>query len=140
MASVRWTRCSSASSRRSRRRRRSADFRNVSCEKNAPACRGVLVCVACVRRSVGGQDAQVVGLQDRIDGGEEGGRLAGLAAATVAAAGAATGLAPAVDRSRAERRVLVALATAAAARKHALCLSRAGDVGTAGITTLGACG
>src|SRR3546814_12011001 len=38
------------------------------------------------------------------------------------------------------RRVLVALAIAAAARKHALCLSRAADVGAAGVAALRACG
>src|SRR3546814_14828746 len=81
--------------------------------------------------SVAGQDAQVVGLQDRIDRGEERRRLAGLVASTATAVAATglVGLGAAVDRGGAERRVLVALAIAAAARKHALCLTSAADVG-----------
>src|SRR3546814_868453 len=94
--------------------------------------------------SVAGQDAQVVGLQDRIDRGEERRRLAGLAASTATAVTVAAtgvvGLGAAVDRGGAERRVLVALAIAAAARKHALCLPRAADVGAAGVAALRACG
>src|SRR3546814_14040850 len=86
--------------------------------------------------SVAGQDAQVVGLQDRIDRGEERRRLAGLAASTATAVTVAAtgvvGLGAAVDRGGAERRVLVALAIAAAARKHALGLHRAAAVGAAG--------
>src|SRR3546814_17307818 len=94
--------------------------------------------------SFAGQDAQVVGLQDRIDRGEERRRLAGLAAptataVTVAATGV-VGLGAAVDRGGAERRVLVALALAAAARQHALCLPGAPDVGAAGVAALRACG
>src|SRR3546814_13200020 len=94
--------------------------------------------------SVAGQDAQVVGLQDRIDRGEERRRLAGLVASTATAVTVAAtglvGLGAAVDPGGAERRVLVALAIAAAARKHALCLSRAADVGAAGVAALRACG
>src|SRR3546814_1011298 len=92
--------------------------------------------------SVAGQDAQVVGLQDRIDRGEERRRLAGLVASTATAVAATglVGLGAAVDRGGAERRVLVALAIAAAARKHALCLPRAADVGAAGVAALRACG
>src|SRR3546814_12853120 len=87
--------------------------------------------------SVAGQDAQVVGLQDRIDRGEERRRLAGLApstatAVTVAATGV-VGLGAAVDRGGADRRVLVALAIAAADRRHALCPPRPPDVGAAGV-------
>src|SRR3546814_16841829 len=93
--------------------------------------------------SFAGQDAQVVGLQDRIDRGEERRRLAGLAASTATAVTVAAtgvvGLGAAVDRGGAERRVLVALAIAAAARKHALCLPRAADVGAAGDAALRAC-
>src|SRR5690606_8616118 len=78
------------------------------------------------------------------DRGEECGRLAGLAAATAAIALATArlvGLAVGVDRAGAERRrVLVALATAAAARKHALCLPGAGDVGAAGVAAFRAGG
>src|SRR3546814_12183499 len=94
--------------------------------------------------SFAGHDSQVVRLQVRIDRGEERRLLAGLVpsaatAVTVAATGL-VGLGAALDPGGAERRVLVALAIAAAARKHALCLSRAADVGAAGVAPLRACG
>src|SRR3546814_4296567 len=74
--------------------------------------------------SVAGQDAQVVGLQDRIDRGEERRSLAGLVASNATAVDATglVGLGAALARGGAERRVLVVLALAAAARKHALCV------------------
>src|SRR3546814_14290522 len=90
--------------------------------------------------SVAGQDAQVVGLQDRLHRGEERRRLAGLVASTptavtVAATGL-VGLGAGVDPGGDERHVFFALAVSAPARNHAFCLSCAAVVGTAGVASL----
>src|SRR3546814_8020860 len=106
--------CSRASWRRSRRRMRWADGRTHPVRKT-PRLAGAFSFMRSRRAvSVAGQDAQVVGLQDRIDRGEERRRLAGLVASTATAVTVAAtglvGLGAAVDPGGAERRVLVALA------------------------------
>src|SRR3546814_13422638 len=75
-------RCSRASWRPSRRRRRWADGRTHPVRKT-PRLAGAFSFMRSRRAvSVAGQEAQVVGLQDRVDRGEERRRLAGLVAST----------------------------------------------------------
>src|SRR3546814_1432349 len=126
--------CSRAAWRRTRRRRRSADGGTQTVPKT-PRLAGAFSFMRSRRAvSVAGQDAQVVGLQDRIDRGEERRRLAGLVAspAPPVPPPGLVGFAPAFDRGGADRAFVSPLAMSPAPAKPPLAFPLAPVVGHPG--------